>query len=282
MYHSWNTVSSKPGLAASVIEETCETRLLYLGGSLFGELFRKNLSIPPALINLDEVQAAGLLKCNNNIPELYMEHVNRMELNAANVEIPVHLQGYVSPSDTTQILSTQPTIFDESYITAEGLEPKPKPNDPPDVTYTITESMGSTLGEITFQDPNVKTEAIETAEEIITQHSPQCELHMHITNIVSLQQPSMSPASTIEYSTDSTILRGIVTPQAHQICSSSPSEASLQELTAVDSQDATLELSSQDATRADDSHTDMLSVPNTLTTVHSQDVTPEVSLQDAT
>ena len=282
MYHSWNTVSSKPGLAASVIEETCETHLLYLGGSLFGELFRKNLSIPQAIINLDEVQAARVLKCNNNIPELYLEHVNRTDLNTANVEIPVNLQSYVSPSDTTRILSNQPTVFDESYITVEGLEPKPEPNDPPDVTYTITESMGSTLGEITFQDPNVKTEVVETAEEIITQHSPQCELRMHITNIVSLQQPSRSPASMMEYSTDSTILRGIVMPQAHRICSSSPSEASSQELTAADSQDATLELSSQDATCTDDPRLYVPWVPNISTTVHSQDVTPDLSLQDAT
>ena len=111
MYHTWNTVSSKPGLAASVIEETCETRLLYLGGSLYGELFRKNLSIPPAMINLDEVQAARILKCDNNIPELYLEHVNRTDLNAANVEIPVNLQSYVSPSDTTCIFEHKADRF---------------------------------------------------------------------------------------------------------------------------------------------------------------------------
>ena len=172
-----------------------------------------------------------------------------------------------APQTPHAFLSTKPTVFDESYITAEGLEPKLEPNNPPGVAYTITESMGSTLGEITFQDPNVKTELTETAEEIIAQHSPQCELRMHISNIVSLQQPSRSPASTMEYSTDSTILRGIVSPQAHQIRSSSPSEASSQEVTAVYSQDVTQELSSQDVTCTDDPSIDVPWVPNTSVTV---------------
>ena len=121
MYHSWKTISSKPGLSPSVIEETCETRFLYLGGSLFGELFRKNVAIPNTPINVEDVQAARILRCDNNIPELYLKHVDRTELNASNIEIPVNLQSYMSPMDTTCILSKQPSIFDENYITTEGL-----------------------------------------------------------------------------------------------------------------------------------------------------------------
>ena len=91
----------KPGMSPSVIEETCETRLLYLGGSLFGELFRNNVAIPVTVINLDDVQAARVLHCDYNILELYIEHVDRTDLNASNIQIPVNLQSYVSPTDTT-------------------------------------------------------------------------------------------------------------------------------------------------------------------------------------
>ena len=37
-FHPWCTVALKPGLNINIIDETCETLLLFLGDSLFGEL----------------------------------------------------------------------------------------------------------------------------------------------------------------------------------------------------------------------------------------------------
>ena len=57
-FHPWRTISYKPGLSANVMDEACETKLLYLGDYLFGELHRKNItSLPPPVI-LEDVQAA--------------------------------------------------------------------------------------------------------------------------------------------------------------------------------------------------------------------------------
>ena len=37
-FHPWRTVALKPGLNINIIDETCETWLLFLSDSLFGEL----------------------------------------------------------------------------------------------------------------------------------------------------------------------------------------------------------------------------------------------------
>ena len=68
---------------------------------------------------------------------------------------------------------------------------------------------------------SVKTEPIETIWEILDTHSPDCELHMQITNIVSLRSGSHSPTITEDYSTDSTIIAGVITLQAYLLHSSS-------------------------------------------------------------
>ena len=104
LYHPWCTVALKPGISTDVLDETCETRLLYLGESLFGKLHQKNVTSPPPLINLDDVQQARILHCDNNVPEMYIEHVTRTELNQHNAEVPVNLQTFVSPMDTTVFL----------------------------------------------------------------------------------------------------------------------------------------------------------------------------------
>ena len=191
------------------------------------------------MINLEDVQATRTLHCDNNIPKLYLEHVDRTELNASNAEILVNLQSYVSPTDTTHVLSTKPSIFDESYIATKGLEPKTEPDLQHNLNCTITESMGSALGEVMFPAPIVKHEHADNLKDLITQHSPQCELHMHITNIVSLQHPNESPASTENYSTDSTIIGGVCTPQAHLLLNLSLSVASSQDVTVPPLQDVT-------------------------------------------
>ena len=60
--------------------------------------------------------------------------------------------------------------------------------------------LGSEVSEVTFTVP-VKQEVPDNLEDLITQHSPECELRVHITNIVSLQHNSQSPPSTEDYST---------------------------------------------------------------------------------
>ena len=96
LYHPWCTVALKPGININVLDETCETRLLYLGDSLFGELHQKNITALPPPLNLDDVHWARILHCDNQVPEMYIEHVQRTDLNQHNVEVLVNLQTCVT------------------------------------------------------------------------------------------------------------------------------------------------------------------------------------------
>ena len=57
-FHPWHTISYKPGLTADIMDEACETKLLYLSDYLFGELHGKNItSLPPPIV-LEDIQEA--------------------------------------------------------------------------------------------------------------------------------------------------------------------------------------------------------------------------------
>ena len=55
-YQSWCTVDRKPTMLPAFVEEACETKLLYLGENLYGELHKKPFHVPPPPINLDHIQ----------------------------------------------------------------------------------------------------------------------------------------------------------------------------------------------------------------------------------
>ena len=65
----------------------------------------------------------------------------------------------------------------------------------------------------------IKSKPAQSESEILQTHAPDCELHMQISNIISLRQDH-SPTDTAEYSMDPTIIGGTVTPQAHLLNSS--------------------------------------------------------------
>ena len=82
----------------------------YISVSLFGELHRKNIENLPAPLNLTDVHQARLLHCDNNIPKMYIEHVQCTELNQHNIEIPVNLQTFISPLDRTVFAAKSYTV----------------------------------------------------------------------------------------------------------------------------------------------------------------------------
>ena len=192
------------------MDEACETKLLYLGDYLFGELHRKNIiSLPPPIF-LEDIREACLLHCYHNIPELYLEHVRQTTFNSSNVNIVENLETFVSPTDTTVILGTT-TLLDADFVPKEKIKPDPN---------MVETNQEKTMPEaITWEHP-IKKEPAESYSKILTSHSPNCELWMQITNIISLRGEE-SPTDTAEYSTDSTILGGNLTLQAHLLNSSS-------------------------------------------------------------
>ena len=111
----WRTVAVKPGMNFDAISEACETHLLYLGGSLFGELIRKNITSLPALVDLNEIHEAHVLYSDNSTPKMYIKHAKCTDFNRSNIHVPENLQSFISPMDTTVFLPTTSSIFDDSY-----------------------------------------------------------------------------------------------------------------------------------------------------------------------
>ena len=257
LYHPWHTVALKPGININVLDETCETRLLYLGDSLFGELHRKNITNLPAPLDLTHVHQARLLHCDNNVPEMYIDHVQCTELNQHNVEIPVNLQTFVSPLDRTVFLQPNSTLFDPDYFPEQSVSPSTNLTQD---TNTSIISEYSVTNQVK-QEPQIKTEPELMVGSVLAEHSPSCQLRLQISNIISVQNLPKTPTSTEDYSTDSTIQGDIITLPAY------PLDTTTDTRTNLDINDtASKEVTSVTSTSQD------------LTVAHGSDAEPSLDL----
>ena len=118
----------------------------------------------------------------------------------------MNLQTYVSPTEVTTILGP-PTLLDEHFVVEEKVKLDLSPH---------SLNAGPVSKTISVLDVHnvIKSEPAQSESEILQTHAPDCELHMQISNIISLRQDH-SLTDTAEYSSDSTIIGGPVTPQAH-------------------------------------------------------------------
>ena len=210
LFHPWHSVTIKPGININVLDETCETRLLYLGDSLFGELHQINVSTPPNVIDLGDIQCARIIHCDNTVPKMFIEHAPSTDFNQYNMEVPVNLQMFVSPMDTTVFLNKTPRLFDPDYNLEQKVDP----------TYIITSAnMSVLIGEYTSvkTEGEIKTKPLDNIRDILSQHSPECQLRMQIGNIVSLRNTSRTPTQIDGFSTESTIVCSVKTPPAHAL-----------------------------------------------------------------
>ena len=223
-YQPWCTIDIKPGMRPEIVEEACETKLVYLGGTLFGELRHKPLTITPwPQVNIDEIQAARILHHDANLMEMYIEHTASSNLNVSNANVVRNVQTFLSLSDTTRILPANLTMFDSDYLPDSKVEPEVLDKN---TMFTITESMGSSLGEISFPSV-IKDEPDETVGQVLTTHSPSCQLRCglehHLQTMLGTHSESTTepePSQTMEYSSDETILltppRSISVSQSRQ------------------------------------------------------------------
>ena len=178
----------------------------------------------------------------------------------------------MSTTDVTRILPSKPTVFDSDYIP----ETKPEPVEKAYTTsFALTESLGSSLGEIFFPAP-VKQETPETVQNIISTHSPTCQLCLRITDTYSMKDklgtnlsPNTAPDRDLDWSLDANALTSIDT--AIQSCKSqslSPQERQI--ISPTNFQDSS----------NDDAHTTLQKDTNlqelTLSSTWSKDVTNTV------
>ena len=213
-YQPWCTVDIKPGMWPEVVEEACKTRLVYLGDNLFGELKRKLLTMTSwPQVNIDDIQVAQILHRDPNLMEMYIEHAASMDFNTQNTNIFRNVQTFLSPSDITMILPSAPTVFDMDYIPENKVEPDIIDQN---TVFTLTESMGSNLGEISFPS-TVKDELTETVEQVLSTHSPTCQLccgiETRLESLASMQRETneQEPSPTEGYSSEEAIPLSLVT-----------------------------------------------------------------------
>ena len=113
-------------------------------------------------------------------------HTHSSDFNTSNTQIVRADDQFVSTTDVTRILPSKPTVFDIDNVP----DTKPEPVEGTYATsFALTESLGSSLGEIIFPAP-VKQEITETAEtvqDIISTHSPTCQLCLRITDTFSMR-----------------------------------------------------------------------------------------------
>ena len=224
-FQPWCTISIRPGMHPEIVEEACETKLVYLGGTLFGELRRKPLTITPwPQLNINEIQTARILHQDTNLMEMYIEHATSSELNVSNENIVRNVQTFLSPSDTTRILPANPTVFDPDYLPDSKIEPDVLDQN---TMFMVTESMGSHLGEISFPSI-IKDEPVETLEEVLTTHTPSCQLRCGLeqqlktlTSTHSGSSTEPEPSQTMDYSSDETIVLTPRRPGSHNRSASS-------------------------------------------------------------
>ena len=123
--------------------------------------------------------------------------------------MPINLQTFVSPLDTTVFLQKTLTLFNPDYAPDQKADPSG--------LGLTKDTIIRPIGEYSVTDPvkwetKIKAEPLETVGDILTDHSPQCQLWIQISYIISIQGSTRTPTPTDEYSMDSTIQDGIVTP----------------------------------------------------------------------
>ena len=125
--------------------------------------------------------------------EMFIEHAEATDMNTQNINMVRNIPDFISPTDTTTILSSKQTVFDEDYLQ----EMKAEDQDIENTNYVLNETISSSMGEIVFPAPIFKIETTDfdgqdIANTILNKHSPQCQLRLRISNIISIGSNSHS------------------------------------------------------------------------------------------
>ena len=166
-----------PGLPVSIIQEMCETVMLYLGNNLYGTLRRKPFTLDrPIQFHLPDIQRMRLFHhdiCEHKLHlEIRKDSKYELLLNEEEI-IPL-----AQPKPELLPESPTPTLFDADYIPpgVESTEPAIK-----------TESFDNMniIGHITNQPPllakQIKQEFIDTAAyNVLQKHTHECALNKFV------------------------------------------------------------------------------------------------------
>ena len=143
-------------------------------------------------------------------------------------------------------MQPNPTLLDPDYFPEQSVSPS---------TNLTQDTNTSIIGEysVTNQvkhEPQIKTEPEPTVGSVLAEHSPSCQIRLQISNIISVQNLPKTPTSTEDYSTDSTIQGGIITPPAYPLDTTTDTRTSLDINDTASKEVTSLTSTSQDVTVA--------------------------------
>ena len=150
----WCTVKVKENMTIGIIQEMCETVLLYLGNKLYGVLRHKPFTMEwPVTIDLDDTQRMRLMHRDHNLHEAYLE----MRINSA-------YEWYIREDEIDQLEPpkpvpniTSPTVFDIDYVPI-----KQESSD----TYSAEESTSVVIGHLLHQPASVAKEIKQETDQL--------------------------------------------------------------------------------------------------------------------
>ena len=165
----WCTVKVKENMTIGIIQEMCETVLLYLGNKLYRVLRCRPFTLDrPVTIDLDDTQQMRIIHRNHNLHEAYLE----MQINSAYERYirEEEIDQVEPPKPVVNIMS--PTVFDIDYVPIKQESSE---------TYTTEESTSAVIGHLLHQPASVakeiKQELINCAAHTITgRHTESCQI----------------------------------------------------------------------------------------------------------
>ena len=158
-----------------IIQEMCETVLLYLGNKLYGVLRCRPFTLDcPVTIDLDDTQQMRVIHHNHNLYEAYLE----MCINSA-------YECYVREEEIDQLEPpkpmvniTSPTVFDIDYVPIKHESSE---------TYSAEESTSAVIGHLLHQlasaAKEIKQELINCAAHTVAgRHTESCQIAQFVSD----------------------------------------------------------------------------------------------------
>ena len=195
-WQPWYTVKPEAGRAANTIEEMCQTKLLYLGNDLYGELHRLPLSrVPETPCSLRDIQSGRLVDRDTTDYNIHLTVIGVSKQTGTSNEPVATDRSEDTNTGTTTDVDTKPgtkafDVFSDEYARFLAI-PKQEPGETP-VSLEIKTEPDET-GTLIITD--VRTIGHIEGESSITQVDPKCVLHGSSTIIEAFPSDPGHPLS---------------------------------------------------------------------------------------
>ena len=169
----WTTLETNQNMTISVIQEMCETTLLYLGNNLYGTLHRKPFTLErPLKFDLNDMQRMRPIFTDLNTNCMYFE-----------IHKDSDFEQLLRDEEIFDVEEPKPELLPETS-TPHILHPDYPPKgvtikqEPPDATSSI---IGKIISQPACVARGIKQELLDSAtQSIVEKHSSTCQINQFI------------------------------------------------------------------------------------------------------